>query len=157
MKKYKLKKDFPSSKIGDIWVKADNGFMSPEGRESIKMHEHLFRPFNKWFEDYQDPKEYWCIDWTGGINHITVLEGADAYEENKKQIGNYFETKEDAEQAVEKLKAFKRLKDYYVNFHLDFVHNRIDFIYRLDGTLHSSIDEERIIFDDLKLLFGGEQ
>ena len=31
MKKYKLKKEFPSSKIGDVWVKADNGFMSPEG------------------------------------------------------------------------------------------------------------------------------
>ena len=51
MKKYKLKKDFPGSKIGDVWVKPDHGFMSPEGKDNIKMHEHLFKPFDEWFEE----------------------------------------------------------------------------------------------------------
>lgn len=61
------------------------------------------------WEDYEEPTEYWCIDWTGGVNHITVLDDVDKYEEDKKQIGNYFETKEEAEKAVEKLKAWTRL------------------------------------------------
>lgn len=64
---------------------------------------------NEW-EDYEELKEYWCIDWTGGINHITVLDDTDEYEENKKEIGNYFETKEEAEEAVEKLKAWEQLR-----------------------------------------------
>lgn len=66
---------------------------------------------NEEWEDCEEPKEYWCIDWTGGVNHITVLDDVDKYEENKKEIGNYFETREEAEKAVEKLKAWKRLRD----------------------------------------------
>lgn len=152
MRKYKLKKDFPSSKIGDVWVKADNGFMSPVGRESIKMHEHLFKPFTDWFEEYEDPKEYWCIDWTGGINHITVLEGTDEYEENKKQIGNYFETREDAVNALEKLEAFKRLKDKGFKF-CGFAYTELCDYARVNikaTIINDSINE------DLELLFGDK-
>lgn len=36
--------------------------------------------------------------------------------EKRKEIGNYFETKEEAERAVEKLKAWKRLKDRGLEF-----------------------------------------
>lgn len=32
-------------------------------------------------------------------------------DDNRKEIGNYFKTKEEAEEAVEKLKAWKQLKD----------------------------------------------
>ena len=66
--------------------------------------------FEEW-EDYNEPKKYWCIDWTGGVNHLTVLDGIDEYEKAKKEIGNYFEAREEAEKAVEKLKAWKRLRD----------------------------------------------
>ena len=91
MKKYILKKDFPGSKIGDVWVKADNGFMSPEGRETIKMHEHLFTPFNDWFEDYEEPKEYWYINDLDGkpmkceLRYCPVRDFDDWSEKRKKQ------------------------------------------------------------------------
>ena len=108
------------------------------------------------WEDYEESKEYWTIDWTccGVANNKYSNDDIDNF---NKQIGNYFETKEEAERAVEKLKSWKRLKDnYFIKFNLDFAKNSISFNYRIDGTLHSSVEEERIIFKDLKILFGGE-
>ena len=65
---------------------------------------------NEEWEDYEEPKwlsDYWFIDSCGGINkQETDILGA-----NRREIGNYFETKEEAEKAVEKLRAWKRLKD----------------------------------------------
>lgn len=114
------------------------------------------------FEYYKEPKKYWFIDAYGNIvqNEITKHRGNTYTDmssdyETQKQIGNYFETEEEAEKAVEKLKAWKRLQDYYINFRLDFVKNTINFTYRIDGTLHSAINEERIIFEDMKTIFGG--
>ena len=66
---------------------------------------------NAEWEDYKEPKEYWMVDtYTCEITYLD--EGKDEDVDNfNKQIGNYFETKEEAEKAVEKLKAVKRLKD----------------------------------------------
>jgi hypothetical protein len=68
---------------------------------------------NEW-EDYEEPKDFWYIDNECGV----MCESTDPSLWDKKyaiefmkQIGNYFETKEEAEKAVEKLKAWKRLKD----------------------------------------------
>lgn len=65
---------------------------------------------NEEWEDYEEPKEYWYLDLDGEINN-----DADVFENktvrDMKQIGNYFATREEAERAVEKLKAWKRLKD----------------------------------------------
>lgn len=111
---------------------------------------------NAEWEDYEEPKEYWWID-TGSIPMVRKSNNPILSEDIDKEIGNYFETREEAEKAVEKLKAIQRLKNYYLKFKLDFVKNKIDFTYRLDGTLHSSVDEQRIIFEDMNLLFGGEE
>ena len=108
---------------------------------------------NEDWEDYEGPKEYWCIDWTGGINHITVLDDTDEFEENKKEIGNYFETREEAEKAVKKLKAWKRLEDKGFRFNGWKCTGSISFIfdnYCGDGQPKSASD-------DLDLLFGGEE
>lgn len=105
------------------------------------------------WEDYEKPKEYWCIDWTGVIRHIIVLDDIDKYEENKKEIGNYFETKEEAEKAVEKLKAWKRLKDRGFEFrgYTALGCGEINFIIDWED-----IDEKQHE-TDMKLLFGGEE
>ena len=109
----------------------------------------------KEWEDVEEPKEYYYIYADGNI--YKNIED-DAREDNGcKSIGNYFKTKEEAEKAVEKLKAWKRLKDHYIRFNLDFVKNTISFTYRLDGTLHSSVNEQRIIFEDMETIFGGEE
>jgi len=57
----------------------------------------------------EEPKGYWFIDCAA---HYTV-DFCEFNEdtEDDKEIGNYFETKEEAEKAVEWLRARKRLKD----------------------------------------------
>ena len=109
-------------------------------------------------EEWQDYEEEPCfISEFGKVHPISCMGGDRQRIKWLKEIGNYFETKEEAELAVEKLKAWKRLKDYHIRFDLDFVKNTISFTYRLDGTLHSSVNEERIIFEDMKTIFGGEE
>lgn len=65
------------------------------------------------YEDCEEPKEYWGIDYTscrkGGIEEFTY--DNDNIDEFNKSIGNYFETEEKAEKAVEWLKARKVLFD----------------------------------------------
>lgn len=111
---------------------------------------------NAEWEDYEEPKEYWFIDYDGGIIPFNKRKET-ATDRLMKSIGNYFETREEAEKAVEKLKAWKRLKDsYHISFDLDFVKNTISFNYRIYDTLHSVVNQERIIFEDMKTIFGGE-
>ena len=77
--------------------------------------EYLFcfesiKEFTEWFEDYEEPKwfrDYWFIDSCGSI----IKQEDDVLGSTRREIGNYFETKEEAETAVEKLKAWKRLKE----------------------------------------------
>ena len=99
-----------NKKTGKI-LSLNGGFLVDEG-VLLKQYESIAE-FNKEWEDVpEEPKKYWCIDWTGGINKIIPLDSShDKYEQSKKEIGNYFKTKEEAEKAVEKLKAYKRLKD----------------------------------------------
>ena len=78
-----------------------------------------------WEDAPEEPKRYWFIDAFGNIvqNEITKHCG-DEYtdmthdHENQKLIGHYFETKEEAERAVEWLRAWKRLKDKGFKFTL---------------------------------------
>ena len=71
---------------------------------------------------------------------------------DNREIGNYFETKEEAEKAVEKLKAWKRLKDK--GFKFDNVN-----VCWIEFTLKSATSNE--VYEqgqkDLHLLFGGEE
>lgn len=63
---------------------------------------------NAEWEDYEEPKEYWTIDGHGKVHEIFVHS---KFIDEEKEIGNYFDTGEEAEKAVEKLKAWSRLKD----------------------------------------------
>ena len=64
----------------------------------------------KYWEEYiEEPKEYWFIDCgTYEVDSVDINNSDCGID---KEIGNYFETKEEAELAVRKLKAWKRLKD----------------------------------------------
>ena len=65
----------------------------------------------EWEDAPEEPKEWWYIDIHGPHNVIKNDEYYQVVKEASKEIGNYFETKEESEKAVEKLKAWKRLKD----------------------------------------------
>ena len=126
-----------------------------DGNATGSMSFESLAELNEEWEDYDEPKEYWCIDWCGGVNHITVLDNADiidSYEQDKKLIGNYFETKEEAEKAVEKLKAWKRLKDNgWKTVHYNIAVREASVIF---STGYTITEQDR---KDLDLLFGGEE
>lgn len=116
----------------------------------------VYAPFEfnpeEW-EEYAEPKEYWYINSEGEIGSISIeadgTEGVNA----SKSIGNYFETREEAEKAVEKLKAWKRLKDEY---DFKFTGWKRDDQFRGDFIITA---QDWNTSDDklLDLLFGGEE
>lgn len=90
-------------------------------------------------QDYEEPKGIQCIYY---VNHF------DAAKINGVIVG--FETKEEAEKAMEKLKAWKRLKDKGFKFD-NFVRNAIYYV------LSDEEIEKDDVLEDLDLLFGGEE
>ena len=116
---------------------------------------------NDEWEDYEEPKEYWCITGRGNLHYLQDM--TDENDKDHREIGNYFDTKEEAEKAVEKLKAWKRLKDGGFYFTIDvttdgkYSHN---FILRLNCTkekINKTFTECEQYRKDLHLLFGGEE
>ena len=102
----------------------------------------------EWEDAQEELKEYWYIDDAGVIQIEQVL----SPEINmRKSIGNYFESKEEAEKAVEKLKAVKRLKDKGFKFVDGWLDKNDDFIIKAKLGHVGLIDQP-----DVSLLFGGK-
>ena len=78
--------------------------------------DNLKKICEEWEDAPEEPKEYWYMENNGDIDKETY--DGDEYEEKMIEIGNYFESPEEAEKAVEKLKAWKRLKDKGFRFTL---------------------------------------
>ena len=90
------------------------GELTYDDKVRLLTHYNSLAELNEEWEDYsEEPEEYWYVSCDGRALKATTDE--DDYNEKHnaghKEIGNYFETKEEAEKAVEKLKAWKRLKD----------------------------------------------
>lgn len=110
------------------------------------------------------PKEFWYIGQDGVIfSDIDTI--TQDYADRLNEIGNYFETKEEAEKAVEKLKAIKRLKDK--GFKFEGIKEDYTRILQSQDPFRTgkrylqfnkSEDEEwmKENWKDLDLLFGGE-
>lgn len=112
----------------------------------------------EYWEYYEEPKEYWYIDLDG---EIIIDKGVyeNRVERDMKEIGNRFETKEEAEKAVEKLKAWKRLKDKGFRFK---GFEEKDRGYIGDLVIYARIEPDYTteypeLDNDLDLLFGGEE
>ena len=110
---------------------------------------------NEEWEDYEEPVYYYFIqdDRRIGCDAVDPYNHKSKVEEHKF-IGNYFETKEEAEKAVEKLKAWKRLRDKGFRFEgwdntdRTTIHN---------FSLFVAIEDLESINKDLDLLFGGDE
>lgn len=107
---------------------------------------------NEEWEDYEEPKEqHYYIEPRGQVIELKFGDDIDDLKEELSEIGNYFDTREEAEKAVEKLKAVKRLKDKGFRF---------DCWYGGSKDIVFSIPQEiidRPTAKDLDLLFGGEE
>jgi hypothetical protein len=109
---------------------------------------HSLAELNEEWEDYEEPKEYWYIDYDGGI--LCGESDNSSAEKMMISMGNHFESLEEAEKAVERLRAWKRLKDKGFRFidHIDRNTGQGMTRYEWDGYVNS---------EDLDLLFGGEE
>ena len=101
------------------------------------------------------PKEYWIIEPYGKVECIkTDKHWSEELYNQFKSFGNCFKTQEEAEQVLEKLKAWKRLKD--IGFHFlgwDSTYKGDSADFYIDWIEADSQDE---IVKDLDLLFGGD-
>lgn len=117
----------------------------------------------EWEDVPEEPERYWYIAHNGTVGCFEYDDGWQYgdfnWQERLKQIGNYFSSKEEAEKAVERLRAWKRLKDRGFRF---------DHIRSIDGVSikHKDLDQYTIIAyadedacdrESLDLLFGGEE
>lgn len=132
-----------------------NGHRPPE---RISGPYYSLAELNAEWEDYEESREYWYMKEYWYINSLgqvigTVMQSDDdkVFADELREFGNYFETKEEVERAVEKLKAFNRLKDKgfrFSDYHIG------------AGEIHFDITISREILDDfnedMSICFGGE-
>ena len=139
-----------NKKTGEIVSLSIFGITINSRTEKQPVYRSIAELAEEW-EDYEEPKEYWYIDTFGkcdiSAETIGEYENIEAF---AKEIGNYFETQEEAEKAVEKLKAWKRLKDKGFRFidHIDRDSGQGMTRYEWNGYING---------EDLDLLFGGEE
>lgn len=110
---------------------------------------------NAEWEDYEEPsKTIWQIKDSGELQDFEEDVFSDGYIESSKSIGNYFETPEKAEKAIEKLKAWKRLKDK--GFEFDYWEYEFSIVDKPAQTIVIKANAVDTNNKDLDLLFGGE-
>lgn len=142
-----------TGEIGKVYL-ADNGIevVIKEAMWS-KVYNSLDELNAEW-KDYEEPKGYWRIDCDGTISHDRD-EFDTPFDNACKSIGNYFETEEEAEKAVEKLKAWKRLKDK--GFERVFRLGLSDALCGGKAVAFELLIDDNNSIEDIKLLFGGEE
>lgn len=110
---------------------------------------------NEEWEDYKEPREYWYIDYDGGI--LCGESDNSSAEKMMISMGNHFKSLKEAEKAVEKLKAWKRLEEARIcfkDYHYELEENDALITYKLEIESDGFAYED--FTDDLNLLFGGE-
>lgn len=105
------------------------------------------------WREYEELKHWWFIDCNG-----KVFRGENAnteHTEEHKSIGNYYTSSEKAKKAVEKLQAWKRLKDN--GFKFEGIEKRGRHINFYQGRSYETDKQCQQAMKDLDLLFGGEE
>lgn len=83
----------------------------PEDKNKKARYYKTLAELNEEWEDYEEPEEYWCITGRGNLHYLQDM--TDENDKDHREIGNYFETKEEAEKARDKLKAWHKLIGYW--------------------------------------------
>ena len=124
--------NFVSTNYSDpaITIMDDNGIQLTKYTSLAELNEE--------WEDYEEPKEYyWFIDDAGVVSIDEVL----CSEINmRKSIGNYFETKEEAEKVVSLLKRIAIIKSYGCNVY-EYINNTV---LSVEDYYERNKDEKRI-------------
>ena len=134
----------------------------------ITFYFETLKGLNEMFEDApEELKKYYYITSCGEITHrgYRLWENESIHDKKRKEIGNYFETEEEAEKAVEKLKALAKLKQYgfrFIDWELD-METIADGKIWFDVGVNTEWDAEQLlklkpeVKESLDILFGGEE
>ena len=145
--KLKNKKTGKIYNLNEFCLYDNNGFaMRPFLKSLAELNE-------EWEDVPEEPKGCWIINIFGVVEYTHFRNGAEA--ELLKEIGNYFETEEEAEKAVDKLKARTRLINHGLCLKLNKFQDLIKYKFKT-GCISSEYDAEEAL-KDLDLLFGGEE
>lgn len=128
-----------------------------KGNEVAHLEYDSIQKFTDQWEDYEEGYRVYYLDYTGDVFDILSEVIHPEIMLKMKRIGNYFETKEEAEKTVEKLKALKRLKDK--GFKIKGWKFTPD-MKQIEGNyvkIEAEIPQILINEKDLDLLFGGEE
>lgn len=130
-KYYKLLKDLPTFKKGDLFRLSDKGSLflvdpnPPHWKSQVMAYhhstlEHFPNILKDWFEEVDDPNgrwepkvgdEYFYIRSYNGEDICTTIWDNDDFDQSVNEIGNVFRTEDEAKKALEWLKARKVLFD----------------------------------------------
>lgn len=123
MKRYKLLKDLPFAKAGEEFQLHRGGindyitlYRNEEQIYQFKVGENVSGMFDEWFEEIEEPKlpkKFFFIseDMVATLSYVSFSYNEETKADyaiavkNYKSVGNYFETKEEAEKYLEYLKA----------------------------------------------------
>lgn len=157
MKRYKLLKDLPFAKAGEIFEINRGGindyitlYRNEEQIHQFKVGDNISEMFDEWFKEV---REYFYIDSKGDIEYSKSKWDEEVIEP-RKLIGNYFETKEKAEKYLEYLKAKVIIKQDTKGFKPDWKDIAEDKYYgfwdssakKLDWIRISILQDDRIYF-----------
>lgn len=118
MKRYRLLKDLPFAKAGAIfkeWTRERSGKEEKVLVNTNNLTTTLWagdiEAFNEWFEEKTEPKWAYHINDHGDSISCIRVGSLPSSERYLKEIGNYFETKEEAEKYLAYLKAKAIIKE----------------------------------------------
>lgn len=113
----------------------------------------------EWEDIPEEPKKHYEILAMGAVMECKDTEDEVFRNQGQREIGNYFGTKEEAEKAVEKLKAWKRLKDNEFRFEeYSFASYGVTPAkIKIEATIKDISDTKNQYAKDLMLLFGGKE
>ena len=145
-----------TGKIGRAMVCGDSYMIVDVNDERLLLAEYLYlEHLMKEWEDYEEPKWGYIID---PMDEGGYSRDDDCFEEadrqKAKELGIWFETIEETEKAVEKLKAWKRLKDK--GFDRVFGLELSDALCGGKTVAFKLLIDDKDSIEDIKLLFGGE-
>ena len=125
--------------------------ISKDGRYDVIEYDSLAELNEEW-EDYEEPETFWYVTAWGDVKEYSQDQFAI---KQKQAIGNYFETKEEAEKAVKKLKAVKRLREANIDYKLSSEYD--DFTETMHANVSFSFNSYPLVGKDLDLLFFQEE
>ena len=138
-------------------VESDKYVVVSDDLEILGEYKTLKELAEKW-EDVPEDDDFWFFDEEGIIRKTKDENWPAESVAAAKEIGDYFSSEAEAEKAVEKLKAWKRLKDKGFEFSGWTIDDGLRISICTNTDEDDIYDEDRRrIKPDLDLLFGGEE